>query len=454
MVDVIGRAKVIVESAIDQSSLDRTGSKIGAGLKKGAVIGVAAFGTLAVAGVKAYQAFEEAEAQSRKLANVLGNMGEAGSVAGVEKLADQLMRVTGIDDEVIKGGQTILATFSQVASSAGDVGGTFERATKAAVDMSATGFGSVQSASVMLGKALQDPVKGVTALGRAGVTFSEEQKQMIASLVETGDVAAAQNLILKEVEKQVGGTAEATATESAKISAAMGEIQESVGLALSELTGGEITSFSESLLAMSDAITDLAESEGWEATGEALRDLNSDVKDNDTFLGQWAEGNRESAKSLLELLGTVTDSVPAFRDAFSDHESLWSQWGSKIGGIVKNVIGDIKDYIKWQSSIGEESPGFRDSGEGSGFFNSAPGRRAVGGPASGLTVVGESGPELLDLPNGSYVHSNINSERIVAGGGNTYVYSPQLFGYVSGSALLSQYDWESRFAARLGPVTA
>ena len=31
----------------------------------------------------------------------------------------------------------------------------------------------------MLGKALNDPVKGITALGRAGVTFTDEQKKQI-----------------------------------------------------------------------------------------------------------------------------------------------------------------------------------------------------------------------------------------------------------------------------------
>lgn len=441
MVDIIGRAKVIVEGDVDSASIDAAGGKIGSSLKKGAVIGVAALGTLAVAGVKAFKAFEEAEAQSRKLATVLGNMGESQAVEGVEKLADSLMRLTGVDDEVIKQGQTILATFSHVAESAGEIGGTFERATKASLDLAAAGFGTVESASVMLGKALQDPVKGVTALSRAGVTFSEDQKAMIASLVETGDAAAAQKIILEEVEKQVQGTAEANATESAKIATAWGEVQESIGNALAELTGGEISSFSESLLAMADAIEGLAESEGWEETGKQLQNINDDLQDSDTFLGMWAESNRDAAKSLGELLSDVTKSVPEFRDAFSDHQSLWAQWGEKIGGVLDDVIDKIKDYIYQTTLVGSPDVKY----PGNTLSANAADRNAVGGPVSGLTWVGERGPELVDLPNGSYVHSAINSQEMLASSGTTQIFNITTTGEVSD--LVTELDWWGKYGS-------
>jgi hypothetical protein len=62
-----------------------------------------------------------------------------------------------------------------------------------------------------VGKALNDPIKGVTALGRAGVQFTAQQKEQIAALVESGDVAGAQTIILQELETQFGGAAEAAA---------------------------------------------------------------------------------------------------------------------------------------------------------------------------------------------------------------------------------------------------
>ena len=61
----------------------------------------------------------------------------------------------------------------------------------------------------MLGKALNDPIRGITALSRAGVTFTDEQKATIKTLQESGRTLDAQKIILREVEDQVGGTAEA-----------------------------------------------------------------------------------------------------------------------------------------------------------------------------------------------------------------------------------------------------
>ena len=46
-------------------------------------------------------------------------------------------------------------------------------------------FGSVDSAAMQLGKALNDPVNMMGALTRAGVTFSEEQKEMIKNFVDS-----------------------------------------------------------------------------------------------------------------------------------------------------------------------------------------------------------------------------------------------------------------------------
>ena len=91
----------------------------------------------------------------------------------------------------------------------------FPRATGATLDLATKFKMELQPATVMVGKALNDPIKGVTALGKAGVTFSEKQKAMIKALVETGDVAGAQMIILKELETQVGGSAEAAGKTAA-----------------------------------------------------------------------------------------------------------------------------------------------------------------------------------------------------------------------------------------------
>lgn len=323
MTDIIGRAKVVVTSQIDKSSIDQTGGKIGAGLKTGALVGVAALGTLAVAGSKAFTAFEEAERQTAKLNQVLDNMGQSAAAPRVDELASSLSKVAGIDDEVIKGGQTLLATFSEVAASAGEVGGTFDRATRAAVDLAAAGFGDVSSASVMLGKALQDPVKGMTALGRAGVTFTEEQKKLIEGFVAANDVASAQQVILKEVEKQVKGTAEASATEGDKIKVAMGELQETFGLFIDDvISGGKGTkTFSDRLNDLNDELRRLERSDAWAGIAGSIRGIGKAFGFVGSALGAWSNFWYEAgviARNGVEEINDILRDVPFLGRFISD----------------------------------------------------------------------------------------------------------------------------------------
>ena len=101
----------------------------------------------------------------------------------------------------------------------------------AALDMGNV-FGSTDAAAMQLGKALDNPTKGVTALAKAGVTFTAQQKEQIATLQASGDMLGAQKIILAEVEAQVGGTAAATATNADRMKVAFGNLQEHVGAML------------------------------------------------------------------------------------------------------------------------------------------------------------------------------------------------------------------------------
>jgi hypothetical protein len=89
-----------------------------------------------------------------------------------------------------------------------------------------------RGSAVQLGKALENPIKGVTALARAGTTFTEQQREQIKVLVESGKLLEAQDLILTEVESQYGGAAEAAALSSQKIKLAFGQVQDALGAAL------------------------------------------------------------------------------------------------------------------------------------------------------------------------------------------------------------------------------
>ena len=214
--------------------------------------GLTVFSAAAVAGLgmfakSAISAATEAQVATNRLDAVARSMGVLDPVLGgttdrLQQFASQLQETTAVEDELIMQGQALLLTFKSVAQSAGTAGGTFDRATQAALDLSAVGLGSVEQASKMLGKALEDPVKGLGALRRASVTFTPAQQEMIKAMVEAGDVAGAQEIILAAVEKQVQGTAAATATSGAKLRVAFGELQEQIGAALLPLVA-RVTDF-------------------------------------------------------------------------------------------------------------------------------------------------------------------------------------------------------------------
>jgi len=154
------------------------------------------------------------------------------SAAQVGKLAESISAKTAVDDEAIQSGANLLLTFKMVRNEVGKGNNVFDRATQAAVDLAATGFGSIEGNSKMLGKALQDPLKGLAALSKAGVTFTEGQKKQIKAMVESGDLLGAQKIILDELEGQVGGVAAASASNVKKMQVSWGNLKEQLGTAL------------------------------------------------------------------------------------------------------------------------------------------------------------------------------------------------------------------------------
>ena len=212
------------------------GMKMGGGLKKVAFGIAGAFAGIQIGGFLK-GAVEEA-AESAKIGRVteqtIKATGAAAKVTAdqVGALATSLSNKTAVDDELVQTGANLLLTFKNIRNEAGKNNNIFDKATAAALDLSAGGFGSVESASVMLGKALNDPIKGVTALGRVGVTFTQQQKDQIKTLVESNDILGAQKVILGEVESQVGGLAEASADPMKKLQVQFGNLKESIGGAL------------------------------------------------------------------------------------------------------------------------------------------------------------------------------------------------------------------------------
>jgi hypothetical protein len=181
------------------------------------------------AGVAAVKLFTTQEDATAKLTSAFESTGASAwtSVEALQANADALQQLTTHGDETIEAMQSVLLTFTNVK---GDV---FNDASLAVLNMSDALGMDLQSAAVMAGKALNDPVAGISAMSRAGIQFTEDQKATIKALAEGGDVAGAQAIILKELETQFGGTAETMAqTSSGQMKQAMntlGDSMETVG---------------------------------------------------------------------------------------------------------------------------------------------------------------------------------------------------------------------------------
>ena len=171
--------------------------------------------------------------QAKAIAQVEAGLKSTGNQVGktskqLQKMAADLQTKTLFgDEEILKNATAQLLTFTNIA------GNQFDKTQEIALDLATRLDGDLKSASIMLGKALNDPVANLSALSRAGIQFSKEQKDLVKSLVETNRLADAQTIILAELEKQYGGSAEAAAKAGAgplqQLSNQLSDISEDIG---------------------------------------------------------------------------------------------------------------------------------------------------------------------------------------------------------------------------------
>lgn len=171
-----------------------------------AAVGIAAAGAAAIAfgvsSVKSYQESENALAQLNAVLKSTRGIAKVSAKSAIS-LANSLQKVTRYSDEQVLSAENMLLTFTKIGK---DV---FPDTTKAVLDMSTAMGADLKSTAIQVGKAMQDPVRGVTALQRVGVRLSDSQKELVKNLVATGKTAEAQKLILKELQTEFGGSAEA-----------------------------------------------------------------------------------------------------------------------------------------------------------------------------------------------------------------------------------------------------
>ena len=238
----------------------RLGS-LGAGLARigpAGLVAAAAIGGIGLALQAAFQEAAEADRSQRRLEAVLKATGHAAGLTAREitSFADGLEAATLATAEGVQDAAAILATFRSVS------GETFTRALTLAQDLAAVFGQDLSSAATQLGKALEDPQQGLTALRRVGISFSDSQRELIATLVETGRQADAQRVILDALEQQVGGAgaAEAGGLTGAtnRLGDAWGNLLEAIGRtpAVTSVAEGALHLLSSALEGLSGALAE------------------------------------------------------------------------------------------------------------------------------------------------------------------------------------------------------
>lgn len=367
---------------------------IGAGLSLG---GIVTYLKQAAEGAELARQADARVLQVAKSMNLFG-ANTAETTKRLSKYADSMELTTGQTAEVTKQTQATLLTFAEVGKTADEVGGIFDRATVAAADLAAAGFGTAEGNAVQLGKALNDPIKGLASLSKSGVTFTDAEKERIATLVKSNKIGQAQALVLEAIEKQVGGVAAETALSSVKIQNAFGQVSDQIG---------------EALLPYLDELSKFLTSPKGQAELKKVATSIADLVKEAGKLAKWALENKDL---LLTLAGTFA-ALKIGSGVINSYKTLKTLWEGlvKAGNLIKAPnVGGV-GLPQGPVAPGGAAPAVvKGGGVPKGV---APISAAVSVAAAGAVAVGVYGSSMVDLYNtdrkkfGDEVKSQVDRAR-------------------------------------------
>jgi hypothetical protein len=390
----------IAKAKAEFKQLETVGQKAQFAIRKAAVPAGLALGALGGFMVKAAKGAEEARIANDKLGSVLDTMGFGEATDRVSAYAESLEKTVAVDADVIKATQTKLATFGELTKTVGKAGGAFDRATMAALDMAAAGFGTAEGNAVQLGKALQDPIKGLAALAKSGVTFTDQEKEKIKTLVESGKQLEAQEMILKAIEGQVKGTAESSASSFDKMKFAIAGVSDTFGdmlLPVIDALAPKLAAFSAWAQENPTALKIVAASIAGVAAAITLVSIAMAL--NPFGLIAIAVAGLVTGiviaytqfKTFAKVVRTVINGVIGY------FETVANAWVTVINTLIRgyNLIPGLPDI----SLVGNVSLGRMRSGgpETDGLSDSRITALATGGivTAPQIALIGEAGPEAV-----------------------------------------------------------
>lgn len=313
-----------------KGSVSSLGDKLGSALKIG---GLAAAGGLGIATVALY-GFIGAAMESQKVAAqtdavLMSTHGAAGMTAdSVNRLANELSRFTPYDDEAIQSAENLLLTFTSIGK---DV---FPQATETVLNMSTALGQDLKSSAIQLGKAMNDPITGATALRRVGVALTEQQMAQIKAFQESGNLMGAQSIIMKELQTEFGGSARAAgetfAGKLAILKTQLGNVKEAIGLALLPL-----------LMKLADV---------------AIKYVVPAIENGSQALQDFVGTIRAALAGDVGKAGELFNKLPAPLQALalwlSANKTALIDFAQGVGNVVVQVAGAAQAFFAWLQSSG------------------------------------------------------------------------------------------------------
>lgn len=271
----------------------------------------------------------EAEKSQAQLAQAFKTSGGASgqSLKSLRSIAEELQKITGVDDDAIASVETLLLQFRHIS------GDTFPQATKAVLDFSARMGVDLPTAAVAVGKALENPVNGLKALKAAGVDLSDSQQKTIQKLVETGHAAEAQKIVLDELTKSVGGAAEAARNTLGGALAALKVSTEN--LLEGDTTGGGMKGLVDSVNGLNDTINDPSIKSGIQDLIQGMAHLAEFAVKGASAFGGLAEAinqafTADEQKNYDGLLHRLYQIDSAIGDIKKHGISMWEPLGTSL----------------------------------------------------------------------------------------------------------------------------
>lgn len=303
-----------------------TNVALGVGLQQVVAKGIRVMTDAFTGGVEALKEDQVAAAQT---AAVLKSTGGAAKVtaAGIDALTQSLQDKVAVDDAVIRSGANMLLTFTNIRNEAGAGNNIFDQSVAILADMSQALGQDMSKSAIQLGKALNDPVKGVTALQRVGVTFDAGQKKRIAQYIKEGKVTKAQGIILAELAKEFGGSGKAFADTAAGM-------QAKLGFAVEDLQKAFAQELMPTILEVTKSLTAFLKDP---STIEAAKGLGK------TIAGLFSRDNLAAIASAGKALAGIFSTAASFFGAMPE----WAK-ALLVGGFAANVVtgGGVTGLLK------------------------------------------------------------------------------------------------------------